>query len=206
MKIYVARHGETEYNRKRLLMGQIDIPLNEKGVKQAEKLAKSLKNKGITAIYSSDLSRAFNTAEIVGEELQLPVTGVKDFQEHSLGKLDGSKWTEEFETMTKEEFEELMLEAGAEDLEYFYNRVWNRFQEVVENHPIDENLLLVMHGGCTRVIIMKILNAEDDLFASLSQHNACLNIITYNEKRPRFRYVIEKINECHHLDELMINN
>ncbi len=206
MKIYVARHGETEYNRKRLLMGQMDIPLNEKGVKQAEKLAKSLKNKGITAIYSSDLSRAFKTAEIVGEELGLPIKGVKDFQEHSLGKLDGSEWTDEFETMTKEEFEEHMMDAGAEDLDEFYNRVWNKFQEVVGNHPVDENLLLVMHGGCTRVIIMKILKAKDDLFASLSQHNACLNIITYNEKRPRFRYVIEKINECHHLDEHMTNN
>ncbi len=201
MKIYLARHGETEYNRKRLLMGQMDIPLNKKGVKQAEKLAKSLKDKEITAIYSSDLSRAFKTAEIIGEELKLPVNGVTEFQEHSLGKMDGTEWTEEFEVMTKEEFEELMLKEGAEDLDKFYDRVWDKFQKIVENHPKEKNLLLVMHGGCTRVIIMKILKATDDLFASLRQNNACINIITYNEKRTRFKYIIEKVNECTHLEE-----
>ena len=64
-----------------------------------------------------------------------------------------------------------------------------------------ENLLLVMHGGCTRVIIMKILKATDDLFASLRQNNACVNIITYNEQRTRFKYILEKVNECTHLEE-----
>ncbi|MCG3220959.1 MAG: histidine phosphatase family protein [Candidatus Heimdallarchaeota archaeon] len=202
MKIYLARHGETEYNRKRLIMGQLDIPLNEKGVKQAEKLAKSLKDKRITAIYSSDLSRAYKTAEIISEELKLPVTGVTEFKEHTLGKLDGTDWTEEYEVMTLDEFEKVMMKEGAEELEIFYDRVWNKFLQVVENHPIDENLLIVMHGGCTRVIIMKILKASDDLFASLSQNNACFNIITYKEKRPRFKFIIEKINECCHLEEI----
>ena len=182
-------------------MGQKDIPLNEKGVKQAEKLAKYMKDKGVTAIYSSDLSRASKTAEIIAEELKLPVIEVSDFKEHTLGNLDGTEWTEEFEVMTTEEFEEVMYKEGAENLEVFYDRVWSKFLQITENHPKDENLLLVMHGGCTRVIIMRILNASDDLFASLRQNNACVNIITYKEKRKRFKFIIEKINECHHLEE-----
>jgi broad specificity phosphatase PhoE len=183
-------------------MGQLDIPLNEKGVKQAEMLAKSLKDKGITAIYSSTLSRAYKTAEIIGEELKLPVKGVKEFIEHSLGKLDGTPWSEELENTTPEEFEQLIIREGAEDLNYFFNRVWNKFIEIVENHSDDENLLLVMHGGCTRTIIMKILNATDDIFSCLRQNNACYNIITYNEKKSKFRFLIEKVNECAHLEGL----
>ncbi|NPD90438.1 MAG: histidine phosphatase family protein [Asgard group archaeon] len=206
MKIYLVRHGETEYNRKKLLMGQKDIPLNEKGVKQAEKLAKYMKNKVLTAIYSSDLSRAFKTAEIIAEEVDLPVIRVQEFKEHSLGNLDGTEWTEEMEIMTREEFEVWMYDEGAEDMDEFYNRVWKKFLEIVENHPKDENLLLVMHGGCTRVIIKQILNATEDLFASLSQYNACINIIKYNEKRVRFKFIIEKINECHHLEEHMTHS
>jgi broad specificity phosphatase PhoE len=206
MKIYVARHGETEYNRKKLLMGQKDIPLNEKGVKQAEKLAKFMKDKGVTAIYSSDLSRAFKTAEIVGKELNLPVTRFKEFMEHSLGKLNGSEWTEEMELMDKEEFEELMYSEGAENVNEFYDRVWSKFKEVVENHPKDGNLLLVMHGGCTRAIIMNILKTSEDIFSTLNQYNACVNTIIYDEKRVRSKYIIEKINECAHLEEHMTHS
>jgi len=206
MKIYLARHGETEYNRKRLLMGQKDIPLNKKGVKQAEKLAKYMKDKGITAIYSSDLSRAFKTAEIIGEELNLPVTEFGEFKEHSLGNLDGSEWTEEMELMTKEEFGKLMSSAGAENVNEFYDRVWNKFNDVVENHQKGENLLLVMHGGCTRAIIMNILKTSEEIFSSLRQFNACVNIIIYDENRIRSKFIIEKINECNHLEEHMTHS
>ncbi len=203
MQIYVARHGETDYNRTRRLMGQLDIPLNEKGVKQAEMLAKSLKDKGITAIYSSTLSRAYKTAEIIGEELQLSIVGVEEFIEHSFGKLDGTEWSEELENLTSEEFEQLVIKEGAEDLNYFYNRVWDKFIEIVKSHSDDSNLLLVMHGGCTRTIIMKILNATDDIFSCLRQNNACFNIITYNEKKSQFKFLIEKVNECGHLEDFM---
>nr|XP_054774283.1 fructose-2,6-bisphosphatase TIGAR-like [Lytechinus pictus] len=58
-----VRHGETEYNKKRLLQGQIDIPLNEQGIKQADALGRYLSNERFDRIYSSDLSRCVQTAE-----------------------------------------------------------------------------------------------------------------------------------------------
>lgn len=201
MKIYLVRHGETDYNKKKLLMGQMDIPMNELGIEQAKRLAAALENKGITSIYSSDLSRAFKTAEIITERLNLYVTPVKEFREHSLGDLDGSEWTEELEDMSQEDFEKLMVEVNAENLDSFYNRVWDKFLETVEKHPKNGNLLLVMHGGCTRAILMRILNTTDDIFSTIRQNNCCINIISYYNEKKRNKFVIEKLNDTNHLHE-----
>ncbi len=67
MKIYFIRHGETDYNRKKLFQGQVDIPLNENGIEQAQRAAKVVKKMGLSFDYafSSPLSRAYRTVEIV---------------------------------------------------------------------------------------------------------------------------------------------
>ncbi len=201
MQIYLVRHGETDYNRKRLIMGQMDILMNELGINQAKKLADALENKGITAIYSSDLSRAFKTAEIIGQKLGLNPLPTKEFREHTLGEMDGTEWTNDLEEMAFEDFEKIMHKVGAEDMLDFYNRVWDKFLKIVEKHPDDENLLFVIHGGCTRVIIMKILDATNEIFGALTQENCCINIVSYVETRKRQKFKIEKINETCHLDE-----
>ena len=182
-------------------MGQMDIPMNELGIEQAKRLAVALENKGINSIYSSDLSRAFKTAEIIAERLKLEIIPVKEFREHSMGELDGTEWTEELEEMNHEDFEKLMVEVNGEALDSFYNRVWDKFLEIVDKHPENGNLLFVMHGGCTRTIIMKILNSTEDVFSVTRQNNCCINIISYDNEKKRYRFVIEKLNDTNHLHE-----
>lgn len=63
--LYIFRHGETDYNKQRIIQGILDIPLNETGLQQAYALAELLSNSGIQLIYSSKLQRAHRTAEIV---------------------------------------------------------------------------------------------------------------------------------------------
>ena len=70
MNIILVRHGETDYNRDRLLMGQLDIPLNDKGLTQAKTVAKVLVEKNISQIYTSDLQRATKTAEIICSKIR----------------------------------------------------------------------------------------------------------------------------------------
>ena len=65
MKVYIIRHGETDWNKDRLLQGDVDIPLNETGRKQALEVRELLKNKTIDLCVSSPLSRTYETAEII---------------------------------------------------------------------------------------------------------------------------------------------
>src|SRR5580704_9813321 len=86
---WYLRHGETDWNRQGLSQGNIDIPLNELGLAQAKDAAVRLRNRGITSIVASPLSRARVTAEIVAEALGLEVTIEPDLREVSWGIREG---------------------------------------------------------------------------------------------------------------------
>jgi len=63
--IFLIRHGRTEWNKKKIFRGHMDIPLDEVGIQQAEKAGKYLQEVAFTTIYSSTLRRAFQTAQII---------------------------------------------------------------------------------------------------------------------------------------------
>ena len=67
--IYLARHGETDDNARRVVQGWVDTPLNSRGREQARELARQVRDLGIKAIWTSQLSRAAETAQVVGERL-----------------------------------------------------------------------------------------------------------------------------------------
>src|ERR1700688_733243 len=93
---WYLRHGETDWNRRGLSQGSIDIPLNELGLVQAREAAQRLRNRGITSIVASPLSRARVTAEIVAEALDLEVTIEPDLREVSWGVHEGKPLAEWF--------------------------------------------------------------------------------------------------------------
>ncbi len=82
---WFLRHGETDWNARGLSQGNIDVPLNDTGVAQARAAALLLRNRGVAAIVSSPLSRARDTATMVGEALTLPVAIDDDLHEVSFG-------------------------------------------------------------------------------------------------------------------------
>lgn len=97
MKLYVTRHGQTQWNQDNLICGVSDIELNENGIQQARQLASSLKEYSINEIYSSPLIRARTTAEIVSKELQIPVMIDQRLFEQDYGIYEGTlRGTEEF--------------------------------------------------------------------------------------------------------------
>ena len=88
--IYLARHGETEWNRIGRWQGTTDIPLSDTGRAQARALAKRMRARGITRVHASHLSRALETAQIVAAELGLPAPGVDDrLRERGYGVFEG---------------------------------------------------------------------------------------------------------------------
>jgi probable phosphoglycerate mutase len=150
-KILLVRHGETDWNKEHRLQGYIDIPLNQEGILQAELLGQALEKEPIDIVYSSDLSRAFDTANAIAKRHSLPIFVDKQLRERNYGEIQG---------MTYREIEEKLPEnhhawhsrdphfqpRGGETLHEFNERVTNCIQHIANQHP-DQIILIVAHGG-----------------------------------------------------------
>ena len=199
MKIFLVRHGETDYGKKGYTTGHNDIPLNEIGKDEAKATAEFLKDKNISKIFSSSLSRASETAKIIALELDLPVEVYDELMEHTSGKLDGVALSLFFDTLKKVgDFEQMVLQAGGEPREEFKGRVWNKFLEILLENYDHENILIVTHGGVIRLILAEILESP---FARISQGNCCINIVEYDKERDDdFKFIIKLVNFTYHID------
>lgn len=83
------RHGETAWNREKRFQGHSDVPLNERGLLQAELLAGALQREGVSRLLSSPLARARQTAEIIGERLNIAVEVIRELTELNFGEYEG---------------------------------------------------------------------------------------------------------------------
>ena len=138
--ILLARPGETDWNREGRYQGHADPPLNEAGRKQADGLAEALEDERPDAVYASDLRRAFQTAEIVGERLGLPVA-----RETALREIDVGSW----QGLTHAQIDG--REWDGETYELHRERVLGALREIGERHP-HGRVVVVAHGGCLRRI------------------------------------------------------
>ena len=93
-RIIAIRHGETAWNVDTRIQGHLDIPLNATGRWQAERLAQALRDEPITAIYTSDLTRAWETAQYIGELQGLPVIKEAGLRERDFGDFEGKTFAE----------------------------------------------------------------------------------------------------------------
>jgi probable phosphoglycerate mutase len=142
---WYLRHGETDWNRQGLSQGNIDIPLNELGLTQAREAAVRLRNRGITSIVASPLSRARVTAEIVGDALGLEVTIEPDLREVSWGVHEGQPLAEWFDGWIAGH----VTPEGGESFETLRRRSVTGLNRAVERPPA---VLVVAHGGVFRAI------------------------------------------------------
>jgi broad specificity phosphatase PhoE len=150
--LLLVRHGETDWNRDGRWQGHSDTHLNDSGREQAARLADELD--GVDVIYSSDLARARETAEIVAERVDLPVHLDQRLRERSFGAWEGKTGPEIESEFAAAHAKWLAGGPGADDAEPFAEfaaRVESFLAEVVARHP-DETVLIVAHGGSIRVI------------------------------------------------------
>jgi broad specificity phosphatase PhoE len=151
--LLLVRHGETDWNRDGRWQGHSDTRLNEAGRRQARELAEAVHD--VDAIYSSDLARARETAEAVGERLGLEVRLDPRLRERSFGAWEGRTGAE-IESEFAEEHRRWQSGDGfgaddAEPFDGFAARVRSALDEILERHP-GETVLVVAHGGSIRVI------------------------------------------------------
>ncbi|HEV7639547.1 MAG TPA: histidine phosphatase family protein [Gaiellaceae bacterium] len=150
--ILLARHGETDWNSERRWQGHEDQPLNDVGREQARALADTLANRGVDVVFSSDLSRAHETALIVADRLGLPVEVDPGLREVDVGSWSGRAHNE-IEGIDPEGFrrwqEGLKGWSGGESYEEMGERVVAAVLRLGARHP-GQTLLLVTHGGSIR--------------------------------------------------------
>ena len=143
--LLLARHGETDWNRERRLQGSTDTQLNDLGRSQAMQLAAELEDVELAAIYSSDLRRARETAEIVAEWKGLDVHADRGLRERSFGSWEGLTRDE-----IAERFPDLEHHDGEGD-EQVRSRVLAAMQRIVTAHPRG-NVLVVSHGSALNAL------------------------------------------------------
>jgi probable phosphoglycerate mutase len=149
--LIVFRHGETAWNRERRLQGQLDIPLNDTGRAQARALAAALAAEPIDAVYSSDLSRAMQTATPLADSLGLKVRPEPRLRERSYGTLQGKTYAEVAEQLP-EDFARWQARVPdyapdqGESLAGFHERAVDIALFLSRRHP-GERIALVAHGG-----------------------------------------------------------
>jgi broad specificity phosphatase PhoE len=137
--LLLVRHGETDWNAEGRLQGHTDRPLSDYGRRQARRLGEELEGEELEAIYSSDLARARETAEIVGERLGLPTVLDPDLREKDWGTWEGL-----------DALERDRVEFVGESTEAHQERMLRALRRIAERHPGDGRVLVVTHGGSMR--------------------------------------------------------
>lgn len=155
-ELILVRHGETDYNREHRFQGQIDVPLNERGREQAQRLAERLAAEPITTIYCSDLARARQTAAPLAARLGLDLVTLPTLREQCFGVLEGKCLDEVLAEHPALWAQWCRHDAdyalpGGESVRTFHARVCTALGEIAPRHD-GQKVAVVTHGGALDMI------------------------------------------------------
>mgnify|MGYP000877802527 CR=1 FL=1 len=185
-KIYITRHGETEWNRQHRFQGNKNSELTENGLLGAELLSERMEDIELDYIISSPLKRAYHTAEIVKGNKDIQIIKNEGLKEINLGDFEGMKYDEinEFSSDILKKIKDNPFDnryPNGENLIEFYNRVEKSFKKVIEEYK-GKSVLIVAHGGTIKCIecFFRNLKISRDWMNSVV-HNCSLTYIEVNE-------------------------
>jgi broad specificity phosphatase PhoE len=190
-RLIVARHGQTEWNLQRRYQGTIDIPLTDLGRQQALALGKSLHAVPLKAIYSSPLSRAIETAEIIGNPRGLSLTHDENLREGSFGSNEGRTIPEVWEESAPKLHYLSQLHGPARlDHKLIHDQegdreVIARMKSALESIGARHrgNVLVISHGGAIRLLLHHLTGID---YWNLYIENAKPYYFTYDRQGLRF--------------------
>ena len=207
VRLLLVRHGETEWNQENRWQGQADVPLSETGRAQARRLAQRLRAEGrpVRAIYASDLSRAFHTAEILGEALGVSPLPDVAWREMDIGVWSGLTTAEVIARHTAE-WERLragedLPRGGGETFAQFQGRILRSVEQIREIHA-GEQVVIVTHGGAVRAFLLHCRGLDVSQFRQIDKiGNTGVSEVTIATGD---RVVIHSVNDITHLDGLAL--
>lgn len=200
-RLIIVRHGQTLWNLERKYQGHSDIALSETGLKQAEAVAGRLAAEQIDAVYASDLSRAYKTAEYIAAKHHVTVQTLPALREIKFGEWEGltyeqiaAKWPGLLGKLWTTP-DELQI-PGGESFHQLKARAYTAVEKIVAQHP-EQTVVIVAHGGTIGTILCAMLDIHLNHVWSIRQNNTAVNIIEYYEGRP----TITLLNCVRHLTD-----
>ncbi|MFC1897410.1 histidine phosphatase family protein [Chloroflexota bacterium] len=198
-RLFLVRHGITEFNSARRFAGYSDVELSAAGYIQVERLRDRLVDDKIDAVYSSDLRRALVTAEVISSEHKVDIVTCPELREVNYGDVEGLTF-EEISRLYPEVAElianfSLRLEfPGGESLEKFIERT-SRFLDKLKRHEPSQTILIVSHGGPLRVLVFCLLGIDLGHWRQFRFENASLSIVETHSQGA----VVSLLNDTAHL-------
>ena len=200
-EIILARHGQTEWNVEEVFRGQIDLELNQTGLKQAELLAEYLSGQKIEAVYSSPLKRAFKTAEAVARRHKLRVEIVNGLTDCDFGQWQGlhlqevkDKYSQLYQQWA--ESPQLVNLPGGESLDGVRERALAVVAKVTAKHRWA--VVLVSHRVVNKVLICALLGLDNSHFWNIKQDTCATTVFSYENGR----FVLTRHNDTSYLKPL----
>jgi broad specificity phosphatase PhoE len=198
-RLIIVRHGETDWNKDRVFRGRLDIPLNDVGRNQAEATAEALKTIPVSAVVSSPLVRATETAGKIARDHNLEVQ-----IDHRLIDLNYGEWQGLSETEVKKLYPGLYQEwqlrphvariPGGETLENVRRRVMALVKDCVE-YP-GGVVVSVAHRVVNKIMVLSLLGLENSAFWNIRQDTCAINSFDYEPERG---FVCVSVNDTCHL-------
>lgn len=204
---YIVRHGQTNWNILGKTQGHGNSDLTDKGIEQAKDLSENIIKYPIDYVYSSDLGRAVQTADILAEKLNLDVKKTQALREMGFGKWEGllideikSDYKDIYNTWRNEPH--LVNIPDGETLHIIQERVDSFINELNKKYE-NKHILLVTHSVTVRVMLLSFLNSGMENIYRIKQDNTALNIVDYRDYGP----VVIKMNDTSHIkNHVKINN
>ena len=182
-KLYLIRHGETDYNNALRFQGQTDIPLNQKGIEQAEKAADFFRDIPLQAIYTSTLIRAKTTAEIIAGVKGMEVQETDALREMSFGIWENMN-SKDIQKKYAKEWKDFFASPAntkipqGESMSDVQKRVYPVVQEILDQYP-EGDVAFVAHGGIIRVLMCTMLGLDLNRAWHLQVGNASITCFYY---------------------------
>jgi broad specificity phosphatase PhoE len=204
-RVYLVRHGTTEWNQGEIFRGRVDCQLNDTGRAEARALEGRFQDVAIDSIYSSPLSRAFETAQAVAVSRNLRVIIEPAFTDIDFGEWQGlalKKVEEKYPDLFRiwREQPQAVAFPGGESLAQARIRAWDGLGRVIRENP-GKTILIISHRVITKVLICAVLGLDDSHFWQIKQDTTAVNCFEYTGKT----FVVSLINDTCHLKSIHSN-
>lgn len=202
MRVFFVRHGETEWNLEGRFQGQSDIPLNARGWQQAERIAERLATEPLAAIFSSDLSRAASTAEVVARYHSIPVCRMPELREACFGAWEGKTYEEVAQTDPERAARwrsdpAVLVPPGGESTEQFASRLEGAMARIRAETPDDATCAVVTHGGPIRNLLCLWLAVALSRYWQFRLDNGSISVVDLYPSGA----ILARLNDVSHLSQ-----